>query len=674
MASAHFDNAETAARKIINDVGKTITIGVPLGIGKPIGLLNALYRLAVADPTIQLTILTALTLSRPILDNELEKRFVEPILDRVLKDYEDPLYETARVLQQLPSNINVIEFFLTEGKYLSNSYVQQNYISTNYTNAVRDLSCYSVNVLAQQVAHSKENPNQYSLSCNTDLFHAVVDKLNATAAKGNKIAIVAEVNLNLPFMHGNAIVEADIFTDIVDTKKYHALFAIPRDEISPQDHLIGLYTSCLIQDDSCLQIGIGKLSNSLANALILRHQYNAVYQETIKQLSVSSSLLSTFDKGLYASTEMLSDEYLQLYKAGILKKRVYDHSGLQRLLNEGQLADSIMSDTLDVLLKNKIISKALTDADKEFLQYFGIVSQDLTPCVGKKLLHGKIIHAGFFIGSVDFYQQLHDLSFDELQTIEMTSIARTNKLSWSPELLTLQRKNMRFVNSSMMVTLGGVVVSDGLKNLQEFSGVGGQVDFVNMSQALEDSRSIINCRSTRKTKNGVESNIVWDYPNQTLPRYLRDIIVTEYGIADCRSKTDSEVIKAMLNVTDSRFQQTLLATAKKYGKLAQDYEIPEAFQQNYPEKVTSLVHALQEKGHCKPYPFGSELTDEEQVLARALLSLKKSTAIKLITVLVKSLFRVNRKNQYDAYLSRMKLLHPKSFKDFLYKKMLVQLL
>lgn len=54
----------------------------------------------------------------------------------------------------------------------------------------------------------------------------------------------------------------------------------------------------------------------------------------------------------------------------------------------------------------------------------------------------------------------------------------------------------------------------------------------------------------------------------TIPRFLRDIVITEYGIADCRSKTDSEVIQAMLNIADSRFQPKLLAQAKKHGDTA----------------------------------------------------------------------------------------------------------
>ena len=52
----------------------------------------------------------------------------------------------------------------------------------------------------------------------------------------------------------------------------------------------------------------------------------------------------------------------------------------------------------------------------------------------------------------------------------------------------------------------------------------------------------------------MHSNIRWAYGHQTIPRHLRDVTVTEYGVADLRGKSDADVIAAMLAVTDSRFQ------------------------------------------------------------------------------------------------------------------------
>src|SRR5579872_6628573 len=200
-------------KKIVTHVGKKIVIGVPLGIGKPIGLLNALYQLASEDKSINLTILTGLTLARPPIQNDLEKKFLAPIMERMLGDYEDPLYELSREKQQLPDNIKVIEFFLSPGKFLKNKQAQQDYINTNYTNVVRDALNRSINVIAQQVSRSPLYPEHYSLSCNTDLFGDIAHYLQDRALQGEKTAIVAEINLKLPFMLGDALIKSDTFTD-----------------------------------------------------------------------------------------------------------------------------------------------------------------------------------------------------------------------------------------------------------------------------------------------------------------------------------------------------------------------------------------------------------------------------------------------------------------------------
>ena len=413
--------------------------------------------------------------------------------------------------------------------------------------------------------------------------------------------------------------------------------------------------------------------------------------------------LNPFDKGLYASTEMLSDEYLQLYNANILKKRVYDHIGLQRLLNANAITERVTIEMIDVLVEHNIINAKVTLADLQFLQQFGIFKPgisfesddlvlisgerfpaDLTlpasrqqifnKCLGDELKTGKIVHAGFFFGSIDFYKQMCEFPIETVQQIAMSSIVRTNALLWSPELLTLQRQNARFINTALMITMGGAVVSDGLANLQELSGVGGQYDFVAMAHELIGARSIINCRSTRQTKNTLQSNIVWEYTNLTIPRYLRDIFVTEYGIADCRSKTDAEVIKSLINVTDSRFQEALLSQAKKYGKVAQDYEIPSCFKNNTPEKILPLIKELQLKGYFSAYPFGSDLTDTEQKLATVLQFLKNSSKRKLAFLAIKAIFNFKADKKFEKYLVRMQLERPKTIKDYFYKKLLRYLL
>jgi acyl-CoA hydrolase len=106
------------------------------------------------------------------------------------------------------------------------------------------------------------------------------------------------------------------------------------------------------------------------------------------------------------------------------------------------------------------------------------------------------------------------------------------------ELRILQRRDARFVNTTMMVTLLGGAISDTLENGAVVSGVGGQYNFVAMAHALPGARSILCLRATRTQHGRTTSNILWSQGNETIPRHLRDMVVTEYGVADLRGRTD----------------------------------------------------------------------------------------------------------------------------------------
>jgi hypothetical protein len=99
---------------------------------------------------------------------------------------------------------------------------------------------------------------------------------------------------------------------------------------------------------------------------------------------------------------------------------------------------------------------------------------------------------------------------------------------------------------------------------------------------------------------------------------LRDVIVTEYGVADLRGKSDAEVIAAMLQVADSRFQDELARLAKDAGKLPKAFEIPAAHRENVPERIARALKPAREAGLLPSFPFGCDFTATEQRLIPAL--------------------------------------------------------
>src|SRR3954463_10528630 len=164
-----FSDPEAVVDNIIRAVGKPLVVGLPLGLGKANHIVNALYARAVADRSINLTLFSALTLEKPKPESLLEKRFIGPVIERLFGGYPDLAYARALHAGELPSNIEVIEFFFLAGKWLHVPFAQQHYISANYTHASSYLLSRGLNVVTQLVAKRVvDGVTRYSLSCNTD--------------------------------------------------------------------------------------------------------------------------------------------------------------------------------------------------------------------------------------------------------------------------------------------------------------------------------------------------------------------------------------------------------------------------------------------------------------------------------------------------------------------------
>ncbi|HXW53460.1 MAG TPA: hypothetical protein VEL47_05070, partial [Myxococcota bacterium] len=269
--------AEQVVDEILNRVGKRVVLATQLGLGKPVQILNALYRRAKNDPRLHLTIITGLTLLRPKIKNDLGQRLLGPYLARVFGDYEDLQFELDRRACALPSNVRVIEFFFTAAAYLHNAKAQQNFICSNYTHVVRDGLQYGINVVAMVLAERATDRRRLSMSCNADLINDLLQKM-----KG--IMVVGEINHNLPYMFGSEVeIEAAQVDAILENQHSHRhLFSLPKVMVTDQEFMIGLYVSSLIKDDGCLQIGIGSLNDAIVYSLIMRHTKNQQYTDVFE--------------------------------------------------------------------------------------------------------------------------------------------------------------------------------------------------------------------------------------------------------------------------------------------------------------------------------------------------------------------------------------------------------
>lgn len=572
------DALEAAVSTMIDRVGKRIVLGTPLGIGKPNALLNAIYRRAKADRGISLELATALSLAPPRGKSELEERFLAPIRARVWGDYPILEYLDDRDAGKLPPNVRVVEFYVRSGSILGHPDAQRDVMSVNYTHAARDIVGRGLNVIVQELA-VRAGPGgrrELSYGSNPDVTTELVARLRA---EGRHAYGIATTNAKMPFFGHRALVADGIFDEVIDDRALdHEPFAVPHEPVSIADYAIGLHASTLVRDGGTLQVGIGALGDAACHALRIRHTDNADYRALVDALGIGEISgkiggIDRFEKGLYVASELLSNGLFALHEAGIVTRKVYD---------------------------------AETGGDSA----------------------GTTMQGAFFVGPRDFYERLRNLSDADRAKVDMASVADVNRIFQAYDVERNQRRHARFLNVCMKATLFGAAISDQLEGAQMVSGVGGQHDFVTMAHQLPDGRSVLLFRASRGDGS---SNVVLEYPHATVARHLRDVFVTEYGVADLRGRTDEECAKAMIQIADTRAQPALVAAAKKAKKLDPSWEVPFRYRENVPERLARVLGPATkprsgERAALLPsLPFGSDLRDEEIALAK---TLKKLAAAK----------------------------------------------
>ena len=171
----------------------------------------------------------------------------------------------------------------------------------------------------------------------------------------------------------------------------------------------------------------------------------------------------------------------------------------------------------------------------------------------KKIIHPNKAVAAFAAGSKRMYDFLHDNPGVEFHSIDYVN---------DPNVIG-KHDNFISINATLEVDLIGQACSESLGPAQ-FSGTGGQVDFVRGAGQSKGGKSFLATYST--AKNDTISKIkpvLTEGSHVTCSKNDIDCVVTEYGVAKLRGKTASERAKALISIAHPKFREELTASAKK---------------------------------------------------------------------------------------------------------------
>lgn len=167
----------------------------------------------------------------------------------------------------------------------------------------------------------------------------------------------------------------------------------------------------------------------------------------------------------------------------------------------------------------------------------------------KKTLHPRKHVFTFAIGDDEVYQFINDNP-----SMESYASSYVNDIH-----IIAQHDNMMSVNTAVEVDLYGQVNGEFI-NGHQYSGSGGQFDFVKGASFSKGGKSFIGLKAA--AKNGTISSIVPHVQMATDTRMDVEHIVTEYGCVNLRGRSTRERALALISIAHPNFRDQLAKHAK----------------------------------------------------------------------------------------------------------------
>ena len=232
--------------------------------------------------------------------------------------------------------------------------------------------CRTVNACTMVVSPMDKH-GFFSTGCNVDW--------GWEAAKvSNPRVIIVEVNENMPRTHGNNQLHISEVTAVIEN--HIPLVELPHIPVTDKDEKIGRFIADMIEDGSCIQIGIGSMPNSLANFLMDK-----------KDLGIHS--------------EMLTDSMVDLYEAGVItcsKKNFMPYKWIGSFaLGTRKLYDFIHENPLVEMYSTKFVNDPyIIGKNDNMISLNGTMEVDLSgQCASESIGFTQYTGTG---GQLDFVQ------------------------------------------------------------------------------------------------------------------------------------------------------------------------------------------------------------------------------------------------------------------------------
>jgi len=298
-------------------------------------------------------------------------------------------------------------------------------------------------------------------------------------------------------------------------------------------------------------VGVGAHIKDVADIIILQINSNEPYvygEMNLVHISEATAVVYS-DHDLPEPPELPQDEAIGMI-ADFLIEQITDGACIQ--LGLGGVATAVgygLREKNDLGAHSELVSDSIMD-----LMKLGVLNNQR-----KNFFQGKTV-TGFSLGTKSLYSFLNynkDFYFMPFTEVnDPVNIAKND--------------NMVSINTAISIDLFGQVNAESIAGRQ-YSGTGGQLDFVKGAQMSRGGKSFIAVQSVvNSSKTGRTSRIVSQFPAGTIvttPRSEVQYVVTEFGCVNLKELCMRDRVGAMISLAHPDFRPMLADEARRAGIL-----------------------------------------------------------------------------------------------------------